>query len=267
MILTRTQQSPIRLLAFVAALLSCGWAEAQIQPANPSFSSTADVNLLNPSLTQFGTFRQGNPGATLNFNVYNLPAASGTTSPMSLVQNPPASIGNSTTISLQTPDVIGLQPVSGSTPSAPMQLAVSTSQAGNFQVSYQLEFASDSLSEALHQSLAIAAYATVLLHGDFNADGKVDAGDYVIWRKTNGQAVVPYTQADDNGDGQVTIADYTAWRAAYAGTPGSGSDTLSDSYTIPEPTSIILILFSLSPLIFSRIRRQRLASDSNLSWR
>ncbi len=257
MISTPTQQSLIRSLALVAALFSCGWAEAQTQPANPSFSNTADVNLLNPSLTQFGTFRQGNPGATLNFSVYNLPATSGTTSPMSLVQYPPASIGNSTAIALQTPNVTGLQPVSGSTPSAPMQLVVSTSQAGNFQVSYQLEFASDSLPDALHQSLAIAAYATVLLHGDFNADGKVNAADYVIWRKTDGQSVTPYTQADDNGDGQVTILDYTAWRAAYAGAPGSGSDILSGSHSIPEPTSIILIFLGLSSLVFSRIRRGR----------
>ena len=51
-----------------------------------------------------------------------------------------------------------------------MQLVVTTNQVGNLSASYQLEFSSDSLPAALHQSIAIAAYATVLRHGDYNGD-------------------------------------------------------------------------------------------------
>jgi hypothetical protein len=233
---------PPRLISTLATvlLLGCGSLQAQTQPANPSFSNPVNLDFLGPPTTQFGTFRQGNPGATLNFNVYNLPAATGTTSSMSLVHYPPFSVGDDTAIALQTTNVSALQPVGvGGTPNAAMQLVLSTSQVGNLQVSYTLEFKSDSVT-TLNQSIAIAAYATVLRHGDYNADGKVDGGDYVVWRKTRGQSVSPFTRADDNGDGQVTDADYTAWRSAFTGTSGSGSSSLSGPLGVPEPTTAIL---------------------------
>lgn len=256
MFLSRWQRRTICSVALTASLLAGRPSWAQTQPANPSFSSAADVNVLNPPLTQFGTFRQGNAGATLNLSVFNLPAATGTTSPMSLAHYPPLSNGDSAAIALQTANIVGLQPVSGTTPSAPVQLVVSTSQAGSFQVSYQLEFASDSLPAALHQSIVIAAYATVLRHGDFNADGKVDAGDYVVWRKTNGQSVTPFTRADDNGDGIVNMIDYSAWRAAYSGPSGTGSSELLNSIQIPEPTAGLLSIAGALCVRAWRARRQ-----------
>jgi hypothetical protein len=262
MIQSRLQYTLIRPLASVAVLLGCASMQAADQPATPSFSSTSEVNQLSPPVTQFGTFRQGNTGATLNFAVYNLPAASGTTSPMSFAHYPPISIGNTSAIALQTADIHGLQPVgSGGTPNAPMQLVLSTSQAGNLLVSYTLEFSSDSLDNAPHKSLAISAYATVLRHGDYNADGKVDAGDYVVWRKTRNQSVSPaFSRADDNGDGFVTDTDYTAWRSAYTGTFGSGSSTpggsgLSGPTIVPEPTTATLGL--LGPTLISLFARRR----------
>lgn len=243
--------------AIVGALLfASNSAQGQLQPANPSFSATSDVNLLPTSLTQFGTFRQGDPGPTLNFNVYNRPAASGTTSPMSLAVYPPSSIGDTAAISLQTANITALQPVgSGGTPSAAMQLVVATSQLGDLSVSYQLEFSIDSLPAALHKSLAIAAYATILRHGDFNADGRVDAGDYLAWRKTRGQSVTPFTHADDNGDGLVDDADYNAWRHVFAAS-GSGNSEQLNALAVPEPASALLILLSASFLaFFTRPRR------------
>lgn len=258
MLLSRWQRRMIGSALLAIGLLSGRASWAQTQPANPSFSSTADVNVLNPPLTQFGTFRQDNAGTTLNLSVFNLPATTGTTSPMSLAHYPPLSNGDSAAISLQTANIVGLQPVASGTPSAPMQLVVSTSQAGNFQVSYQLEFASDSLPAALHQSIVIAAYATVLRHGDFNADGKVDSGDYVIWRKTNGQSVTPFTRADDNGDGIVNTMDYSAWRAAYSGPLGTGSSEFLSSGQIPEPSapllSIVGVLFASAQRVRRRVR-------------
>lgn len=264
MMQSRRQYILIGSVAILALLLGRVPARAVDQPANASFSAASDVNQLIPPLTQFGTFRQGNPGATLNFRVYNLPAATGTTSAMTLVHNPPFSIGDTSAISLQTANVTGLQPVGvGGTPNAPMQLILTTNQVGNLQVSYTLEFSSDTVPTALHESIAIAAYATVLRHGDYNADGKVDGGDYAIWRKTNGQSVTPaFSQADDNGDGLVTIADYTAWRAAYSGALGSGSSTpggsgLTGPNVVPEPTSAILGLLGASFVALLSRRRKR----------
>jgi Dockerin type I domain len=243
MIQFRLQHRLIGSVATAAVLLVFASLQAADPPTNASFSSSSDVGALVPPLTLFGTFRQGNPGATLNFNVYNL----GTASTISFA-HPPTGFGDTSAISLQTANVTGLQTVGGGgTPNAPMQLIVSTSQVSNLlQVSYLLEFSSDSLPNAAHDSLAITAYATVLRHGDYNADGKVDSADYVVWRKTRGQTVTPaYSHADDNGDGRVTDADYNAWRSAFTGTSGSGSSTpggsaLSGPTLVPEPTTAIL---------------------------
>lgn len=230
---------------------------AQIQPADPSFSTTSDVTVLDPQLTQLGTFRQGNPGTTVDFNVYNRPAPTGTTSPMSLVGT--TSFGDSSSIALTTGTVSGLQPVgTGGTPNAAMHLTLSTSQFGNLSVSYNMEFASDSLPTAPHKSLAIAAYATVLRQGDFNGDGSVNSADYVIWRKERGQNVTPYTHADNNGDGVVNTTDFNAWRANYAGGAGSGTGNgLSpQTFGVPEPaTSVLSFLTAFAVAALMRIRR------------
>ncbi len=51
------------------------------------------------------------------------------------------------------------------------------------------------------------------LPGDFNSDGKVDAGDYVTWRKNNGtNNALP----NDNGLGvPITTAHYNLWRSNF----------------------------------------------------
>jgi hypothetical protein len=51
--------------------------------------------------------------------------------------------------------------------------------------------------------------------GDFNRDGVVDAGDYVVWRRTTGSAVAPGTAADGNGDGLVNQADFQLWKSNF----------------------------------------------------
>jgi hypothetical protein len=263
MVQIRRHCSLIAPVAIVAAMLGYSSVRADDQPANASFSYPNNLNSLSTPLTQFGTYRQGNPGATLNINVYNLPAAAGTTSAMTLVQYPPSKVGDTDAIKLQTANIIGLQPAgTGGTPNAPMQLIFSTNQIGNnLQASYTLEFFSDTAAPTTpHESLLIAAYATVLRHGDYNADGKVDTGDYVVWRKTRGQNVSPrYSQADDDGDGRVTDDDYTAWRAAYTGTFGSGSSDLSGPTGVPEPATAILALFGAAFIASLSRKRNRTA--------
>jgi len=71
--------------------------------------------------------------------------------------------------------------------------------------------------------------ASVGLAGDYNSDGKVDAQDYVIWRKTN-----------ING-----AQGYTDWRANY-GTGGPGAGSGLDGGSVPEPTSGVLFLLGLA---------------------
>ncbi len=206
-------------------------ATAEVEPATPSYSGTMEVGLLTE---QFGTFRQGLPGATLNFSVYNLPASMGTTSPMSLVNT--SSIGDSMAIALQTGVVNGLPAGSH----APMQLNLITNQIGDLSVSYRLEFASDSLSGADHKLLAISAYATVLARADYNSDGAVDSLDYSFWRSHFGSN---NPDADGNQNGIVDAADYIVWRKDYLAMGGGSSSAegsaLTATFAVPEPASAI----------------------------
>jgi hypothetical protein len=50
--------------------------------------------------------------------------------------------------------------------------------------------------------------------GDYNANGEVDAADYVLWRKSVGQAGAGLA-ADGNGDGSVNQSDHDHWRGEF----------------------------------------------------
>jgi hypothetical protein len=58
--------------------------------------------------------------------------------------------------------------------------------------------------------------------GDFNRDGLVDAGDYAVWRKSDG-----------------TQAGFNQWRIHFGQTFGSGS---SFGSTVPEPSTLVLLI-------------------------
>jgi hypothetical protein len=64
--------------------------------------------------------------------------------------------------------------------------------------------------------------------GDFNADGRVDAADFVIWRKTSGTTVSPLTAGDATGDGLVDDADYRSWRTHFGFVPLAGKLVVND---------------------------------------
>jgi hypothetical protein len=61
------------------------------------------------------------------------------------------------------------------------------------------------------------------VYGDYNADGVVDGGDYVLARKTAGVSLTPYEIADGSGNGVVGTEDIAIWRAHYGETVAAGS--------------------------------------------
>ena len=73
------------------------------------------------------------------------------------------------------------------------------------------------------------------LEGDFNGDGKVDAADYVVWRKSGGPP-----------DG------YTAWRTNFGRTSGSAAGQVAAA--VPEPAPLALAAIGLFAVF--RMRRQ-----------
>jgi hypothetical protein len=88
------------------------------------------------------------------------------------------------------------------------------------------------------------------LPGDFNSDGKVDAGDYVTWRKNNG---TNNALANDNGLGTpIGQSHYDLWRANFGNPPGAGSGSGSSGGSVPEPGTMALFIAGLVPLICPR---------------
>jgi hypothetical protein len=51
--------------------------------------------------------------------------------------------------------------------------------------------------------------------GDYNDNGKVDLGDYTVWRNTLAQMVARGSGADANGDQTITDADFNIWKTRF----------------------------------------------------
>jgi mannan endo-1,4-beta-mannosidase len=76
--------------------------------------------------------------------------------------------------------------------------------------------------------------------GDFNHDGAVNIGDYVVWRKSQGQTGWGLA-ADSDLNGHIDAADYALWRSRYGQPTISGSENIPNA-SVPEPASLALFL-------------------------
>jgi hypothetical protein len=77
------------------------------------------------------------------------------------------------------------------------------------------------------------------LAGDYNNNGVVDAGDYVLWRKKNGTSG---PLSNDPIGGTIGQAQYNQWRAHFGQTLGSGTALGSGSASVPEPSACLLAI-------------------------
>jgi mannan endo-1,4-beta-mannosidase len=84
--------------------------------------------------------------------------------------------------------------------------------------------------------------------GDFNRNGTVDMGDYILWRKSQGQAGWGLA-ADSDLNGRIDGADYAAWRSHFGQPSGSGA---FNGGAVPEPASWILLIAAAWPIFVRR---------------
>ena len=98
-----------------------------------------------------------------------------------------------------------------------------------------------------NSSITITA---ISLPGDFNTNGMVDAGDYVVWRKNStANAALP----NDNGVGN-QAARYSLWRTNFGKPPGSGSELAEAN--VPEPATYLLVSMAMAVLTAATRRRR-----------
>jgi hypothetical protein len=66
--------------------------------------------------------------------------------------------------------------------------------------------------------------STRISQGDYNSNGRADAADYVLWRKTLGASVGSFNSPDGSGNAVVDQADYNVWRSHFGQTfPAAGA--------------------------------------------
>jgi hypothetical protein len=87
--------------------------------------------------------------------------------------------------------------------------------------------------DVIYNPQSVVVQVVPELPGDFNADGTVDAADYVVWRKTL-VSVFP------NG--------YNDWRAHFGESLGSGEG----SSATPEPGSLLLVAVAGAAMLCGR---------------
>lgn len=86
---------------------------------------------------------------------------------------------------------------------------------------------------------ALAVRPAAALQGDYNHNGTVEAGDYVVWRR--GGSPNPNSPAD-----------YDTWRANFGNSAGSGASLSSTS--VPEPTTATLLGMMIGSVFCTRRR-------------
>jgi hypothetical protein len=81
--------------------------------------------------------------------------------------------------------------------------------------------------------------------GDYNRDGKLDACDYMEWRKVFGETQPQFLYADGNTSNEVDAADYVVWR----------NDLVSAGLgvAVPEPSGLSMVAAGILSLIGSTV--------------
>jgi hypothetical protein len=103
-------------------------------------------------------------------------------------------------------------------------------------VTIELSLTTNDLNAGFHSLFILANSPLAALDGDFNNDGKVNAADYVVWRKGLGTT---YTQSD-----------FYLWRSQFGemipgaggGAGGSAGVDSSGNGAVPEPAGLVLLL-------------------------
>jgi hypothetical protein len=105
--------------------------------------------------------------------------------------------------------------------------------------------------EAIYNATSVQVVLDLVLPGDFNNDGSVDAADYTVYRDNLGGAV---TLPGDPTPGNVTADDHAVWAANYGATAPAPSMAFAMATAVPEPTTGALAVLAAAGLAGARRR-------------
>lgn len=91
----------------------------------------------------------------------------------------------------------------------------------------------------------LAATFVAAVPGDYNANGVVDAADYVVWREHVGTTYQLQNEVLNTSTGVVDQDDYIAWRSRFGNTSGTGAESELLGAAVPEPGAFLLALVGL----------------------
>jgi hypothetical protein len=97
---------------------------------------------------------------------------------------------------------------------------------------------------------------TLVLLGDYNKNGVVDAADYTVWRNTVGQTGFALP-ADGDASGTIDADDYSVWRDGYGKMSPTtlGGAGQAAALFVPEPPALLILLAGL--VQGAKLRRRR----------
>jgi hypothetical protein len=97
---------------------------------------------------------------------------------------------------------------------------------------------------------------TLVLLGDYNKNGVVEAADYTVWRNTFGQTGFGLA-ADGNWSEGIDVGDFHVWRDNYGKVSPMSASGSKNTWTIaaPEPASATQLLFWAACAVLGARRR------------
>ena len=107
---------------------------------------------------------------------------------------------------------------------------------------------------ATRQFLYPSLTRDVVVTGDYNGNGIVDAADYTVWRNTFGQTVFWHGDgADGDQSGTIDDGDYDFWKEHF-GDVVSTAMAIGTGQAVPESSTAMLMLLSLAAAGIGRSR-------------
>jgi endonuclease I len=220
--------------------------------ALPSFATPSQTLV---QTIDFGNVALGTSATPASFDIYNLNASSSFTAALDL-----DSVASSGNTSAFTTDLASFSNLAAGA-SHTFTSSFNVTSVGSFLATYTLTLSDENLSGATNKTMTLTLKGVARLAGDFDGNGSVDSGDYLVWRRSFGQSVATaYSGADGDGNTVVDDADYEVWRAHFGQTASASGASLSLSATVPEPATALLLAVS-SVFVCHCLRRTRQFRD------